>query len=179
MPPVDRNYANQFGDFVLDVEIPPTWEDDSWGNDACPSWRVSTPAGDLKVWVDYADPQLREMGPETPRFGVDRFVDGETDDLAELLVTDDWNDVLEHVLATYFARVLRSWLTPHDMDLIRQRNEDYTRRDDANSCATHEFCDANEAMEQACDAVLGHRLLDRDVLWDRAWTLAKNAGFKL
>jgi len=52
--------------------------DQSWHNDVCPSFstvrgdKVISAAGDFEnvpvLWVDYADPAFREMGPETSHF---------------------------------------------------------------------------------------------------------------
>lgn len=51
----------------------------------------------------------------------------------------------------------------------------------AGCCASHDFCDANMVMADAFEEVLGHALDAGDethaALVNRAWDLAKNAGF--
>ena len=93
--------AIEFPDFEASTlpEIPASWEDVSWRNDACPSFQAFAREGEtevrLTVFVDYLDPAERELG------GCDRFFvllnqDGDTHDL---LNTDDWAAVLACVEA--------------------------------------------------------------------------------
>lgn len=82
-------YQTEFPDFpAADLPaIPAHWQDQSWHNDACPSWQG--PKG-LRVYVDFADPALREGGEHSPhRFTV---VDDEGDWVG--LHTDDWAAVV-------------------------------------------------------------------------------------
>lgn len=78
-------YAVEFPDFpATDLPaIPATWTDESWRNDACPSWRT---AFGYRVFVDYADPAARENGGA--RFTVLDSEDG------HVLDSDEWRDVL-------------------------------------------------------------------------------------
>lgn len=59
-----RNHSNQFRGWTAGFAIPVNWRDESWGNDVCPSFVVSG----LKVWVDFEDPEDRELGSDVPRF---------------------------------------------------------------------------------------------------------------
>jgi hypothetical protein len=87
-----RTFRTEFPDFdpATLPEIPATWADRSWRNDACPSFQ--TPNG-LAVFVDYADPAWREM-PGLPRFSVQP---AEADHNEELFPSDDWAAVLAFV----------------------------------------------------------------------------------
>lgn len=77
--------------------IPEGWEDTSWRNDACPSF--ATPAG-VRVWVDYADPAMRDT-PSMARFGAyydpeDALTDADTHHIYE---GEDWDALLAAVEA--------------------------------------------------------------------------------
>src|SRR5262245_13024875 len=84
------------------------------------------------------------------------------------------------LLAKAFTRVLTGWLTPAEMDTVRQRNRtaDYAN----GACASHDFCDANMAMAEAFTRIIGHEIdidsqgdVDR---WNTAWCLAKAREFR-
>ena len=75
-------------------------------------------------------------------------------------------------LANTFAIVLREWLTDDEMTAIVAEN---ARRNDG-SCATHDHCDSNEAMIEACDRI-GYDWGDPDDIINSAWSLAKGRGF--
>lgn len=76
--------------------IPLGWEDTSWHNDACPSFQ--TPNG-VRVYVDYADPAQRELGPTASRFGaIYDPEDGQSStDTVYPYEGDDWDALLEAV----------------------------------------------------------------------------------
>lgn len=84
-------------------------------------------------------------------------------------------------LASEFSRVLRSWLTPAEMAEVNKRNA----ADGSDNCASHDFCDANQALLDACDALNFNVWDERDEhfsdvaqdLFDKAWTIAKANGF--
>ena len=76
-----------FKGYWEDLTIPGDWENSSWGNDACPSWRHNG----YIIFVDHPDPKEREF-QEWKRFNVkledeygygDGF-DFETDDFEEV-----------------------------------------------------------------------------------------------
>lgn len=83
------SYKTEFPDFDASTmpAIPSTWVDISWGNDACPSFH--TPEG-LRVWIDYADSEMREFAGF--RFIV--TVESETAESYDLIQTDDWSEVI-------------------------------------------------------------------------------------
>ncbi|WP_262267079.1 hypothetical protein [Microvirga yunnanensis] len=66
-------------------ELPPSFEDYSWHNDACP--RFHDIMRDLVLWVDHPNPQDREL-PENLRFGVCRELDDGT--MEDLYAADEW-----------------------------------------------------------------------------------------
>lgn len=81
-----------------------------------------------------------------------------------------------HAIAVAFAREVRAELLPLELRLVTDRNR--VRR--GNTCATHDFCDANELMERAfaaCNVVT--TMAEGAALWDAAWDLARRAEFAL
>lgn len=82
-------------------------------------------------------------------------------------------------LACEFAKVIREWLTLDQMEEVIALNG--TSRYDK-ACATHNFCDANVAMEEAM-ITCGHRM-DEDpdtggwgAIWNAGWDIAKRMNF--
>ena len=86
-------------------------------------------------------------------------------------------------LASEFCAVLRSWLTPEQMEEVVRRNKVETH---PGICHSHDFCDANEVMLQAARNLgllsqiedIDERYLVEDI-WDEAWNRAKAEGFGL
>ncbi len=164
----------------------------SWHNDNCPSF--CTPRGDSVIdrtgdgadvpilWVDYADPLQRELGPESFRFGVafkGNFfpTNEESEALAKL-------DALERLpdpaaLALEFAKVLRKWLTVDEMLAAVALNR--TARYGKGICASHDFCDANMAMLEAWETLSAIEMDANNeaqaVVWSAAWDIAKASDF--
>lgn len=87
-------YQTEFPDFATaDMPtIPANWTDQSWHNDACPSFN----AGNGKVvFIDFADPALKEW-EDVKRFTV--HTDPETTNGNDVLFeTDDWSELLAFV----------------------------------------------------------------------------------
>ncbi len=92
-----QSYKTEFPDYVLDLAIPPAWEDSSWKNDACPSWIHKH----LQVYVDYTNPADREC-EFSSRF-LKRFAvmpldeEDQATHHSSLLDTDEWDEVLRFV----------------------------------------------------------------------------------
>ncbi len=82
------SYKKEFDDFEMNLEIPKHWEDTSWHNDSCPSFRNKNKG----VFIDYKDPAIREYNAK--RFGVFQ-VNKEGLHLKDLLITDDFDAVKE------------------------------------------------------------------------------------
>lgn len=75
-------------------------------------------------------------------------------------------------LARSFADILGDWLTPEQFAEMREKNRANIC---ANICASHDYCDANEAMLDAFE-YLAHReadLIDDADLINEAWNIAK------
>lgn len=81
-------------------------------------------------------------------------------------------------LAHEFSRILRDWLTEEEIEQVIERNAEV---DDPAVCASHDFCDANMAMYEAFENIMGHPIdpqkkADASV-WDKAWNMAKASDF--
>jgi hypothetical protein len=78
------------------------------------------------------------------------------------------------LLARQFADVLQEWLTPAEFEEMQRRNK---MRMHENACASHDFCDANMAMEDAFRRTFGREPNlqdDTDIdVWNNAWDAAK------
>lgn len=84
--------------------------------------------------------------------------------------------VLAFVIADRFAAILKKWLTAAEFAEMKRRNE----QDAAyvsGACASHDYCDANVALDEAFIAVVGRPMefdSDADVdLWNMAWEDAR------
>ena len=81
-------------------------------------------------------------------------------------------------LSDEFSRVIRDWLEPWELSEVRKRNRVFARQG-LSFCATQEFCDANQAMIDAFEFVLGRSGTDDDdsELWTEAWNLSQYREF--
>jgi hypothetical protein len=79
-------------------------------------------------------------------------------------------------LAMDFSLVIKKWLSTQDIKTVIERNatEGYK-----NCCATHDFCDANQAMIDAYQIAFGKELdLQENIaLVNKAWDIAKAEKF--
>jgi hypothetical protein len=171
-----QDYKIEFPCFTDMPSMPLGFEDNSWHNDAMPSF-VSEAQG-LIIWVDYLNPADREFS-EANRFIVARYLDENfTDDV--LLATNDWQAVLAFVnawrIAQAFAETLKKDLEPRQFAEMKKRNLTYGE----GICASHDFCDANMMMAAAFKEVTGREAdvaTDADTaLWNQAWDLARKQG---
>ena len=77
-------------------DLPPGWEDTSWHNDTCPSYRK----GRTMVFIDYPDPADRELdtGHRFSAYALDEegcmYFTGDGSGEDDLLHTDSWDEVL-------------------------------------------------------------------------------------
>ena len=82
-------------------------------------------------------------------------------------------------LAVEFSRILNNWLTKQDIESINEAN-----KKDPNFCASHDYCDPNEAMLEAYENISGSTpvgflataLLS---LFREAWAIAKLSQFSI
>lgn len=81
-------------------------------------------------------------------------------------------------LANAFSRNIRATLSPSQLRLTIKRN----RFNKDSSCATHDFCDANEMMAQAFNQIVGREISVQDgqdmCCVNTAWDIAKTNEFK-
>lgn len=95
-------YTTEFPDFpAADMpRVPAYWRDTSWHNDTCPSFEF----GRFRIFIDYADPAMREFPGDADRFSVhdNDPVSGLGED-RNAVSYSDWADVLKHVGAPDFA----------------------------------------------------------------------------
>jgi hypothetical protein len=97
--------GTEFPDYPLDSlpEIPGWLKGSHWHNEQCPSWRYEHDGRFLQLFVDYPKPETREH-PESKRFTVNvGRQDGGELTLDDVLHTDDWNDVMRHLLIGRWA----------------------------------------------------------------------------
>ena len=76
-------------------------------------------------------------------------------------------------LADRFSIVLRAWLTKAELAEAVRRN---ATPEYGKCCATHDFCDANEAMALAMEGS-GLDWMEDGGRIDTAWTMARNNKF--
>ena len=67
-------------------------------------------------------------------------------------------------VASAFVTILRGWLTPEEWAEMVRRNLTYRVNGDP-YCASHEFCDPNQAMIDACDSLGADWRTDADAAW--------------
>lgn len=83
-------------------------------------------------------------------------------------------------LAAAFTQHLHAWLTDTELRIVRARNRAQT---DPRICHSHDFCDANMAMDGAWVALFGESVDADDEeqaeRWSAAWDLAKRWEFRL
>lgn len=125
--------------------LPSSWTDMSWRNESAPSFGPCTgPMGEaVQIWIDYADPSLRENA-DGERFTLcRRDASGE---LETIYAGNDYDVAMEHaareVLACAFAKNLALVLTAGEWRDMRLRN----RTTIGPVCASHDFLDANMVM---------------------------------
>ena len=83
-------------------------------------------------------------------------------------------------LAAAFTNVVWEWTTPTELAEIKRRN---ATPEYAGCCATHDFFDANMAMEQAFRQTFGRspvpaegEMAEADIAaWNAAWDIARKS----
>lgn len=92
------------------------------------------------------------------------------------------------IVARAFCEILLKWIGRDKLALVIARNQtpDYD-----GACASHDFCDANEAMDAAFKMVAGYCTGDTggegigcmseavQAVWTEAWELAQKSNFNL
>jgi hypothetical protein len=75
------NYKVEFPHYDDELTLPSGWVDTSWHNDACPSFEKNINGTTYRVWCDFKDPSLSEVGGL--RFAVCAY-DAKEDELTPL-----------------------------------------------------------------------------------------------
>lgn len=87
----------------------------------------------------------------------------------------------ERELAFRFSRVLSEWLSHKDMEVVRRKNRVAHAKRDYSVCHSHDFCDANMAMDEAWRSLFvrapGVQEPADASLWEAAWHIAATYGF--
>lgn len=81
-------------------------------------------------------------------------------------------------VANTFIAVLCAWLTSEEMQLIKEKQKNST---DPAVCYTHDYCDANLAMDQALNLHGIEVNIQSDAhvnLMNNSWSLAKKHNFE-
>lgn len=88
--------------------------------------------------------------------------------------------ITPYQLAVQFSNILKEWLTIAKLTEVNERNKQY-KTNNADCCATHEFCDPNQAMIDAFTQLTGREIdvqSDSDLsLTNKAWAMAKESNF--
>ncbi len=83
-------------------------------------------------------------------------------------------------LGIEFSRVLKEWLTADEMREVIRANNNSSDGPFSPWCASHDYCDANEAMLEAFENYFGREPElngDDGYTIDEAWFIAKAADF--
>lgn len=186
-----RTVRTEFPDYDGELPSIPGYEDTSWHNDVCPS--IGRDYGDgvrVRVWCDYVDPEKREC-PDSKRFAIVAYSPTDEDGTV-MLDTDSLSLVIERIgqyeasmsippleLATEFCRQLSKNLDDGTLKVINRRNTEYEDAGDHSTCATHDFCDANQVMLDAIEAICGvaDYHFAQNAMINAAWDIARRARF--
>jgi|Laugrespbdmm15dd_1035085.scaffolds.fasta_scaffold82834_2 hypothetical protein len=86
------NYKTEFPQFDDSISLPEGWEDESWHNNACPSFSKPLKNNQrLVLWYDYKSPELRDS-PSLKRFGL--YVEENDECIENLCMSDNLEEVL-------------------------------------------------------------------------------------
>ncbi len=86
------------------------------------------------------------------------------------------HELLVAKVATEFVSVLKRWLSTKDFAAMKAINaEDPSGL----CCASHDYCDANMAMDEAINTANNGNMIsddDANTLWNDAWAKARKDG---
>lgn len=81
-------------------------------------------------------------------------------------------------VAARFCAILQSWLSPQQLEEINTEN-----RLNPGFCATHDYCDPNQAMIDAWEIESGREWSSEDAecyeITEAAWPMARRSGFSM
>jgi hypothetical protein len=151
---------------------------------ALPEWQLSYDADEDLFFqiVNEGDPRYEERHEFRPHMIT--LADGSTRkvyNIGDGWVWDEYKRPTPEALAAEFSRVMRDYLSVAELQTAVALNAAETN---PGICHTHDFCDANMAMDAAWCHLTGEDGIDADRevdarLWNDAWALAKAAGFTL
>lgn len=80
-------------------------------------------------------------------------------------------------LSKEFGKVIQSWLDKEEIKAVNEKNALYKATGDEGICATHNYCDANMAMDEAFENAFGYSPFENGIddsveLWNGAWSMA-------
>lgn len=83
-------------------------------------------------------------------------------------------------LSTKFSAIIREWLTAEEIAEVNEKNEKAAW---AGCCATHDYCDTNQAMLDAHKTVFNTPDIDLGDnatidMMNKAWDISKKAKFQ-
>lgn len=186
-----RTVKTEFPDYDGELPYIAGYEDTSWHNDACPSIEKDYGNGvRVRIWCDYVDPERREF-THYNRFAIVVFSPTDEDG-TDMMSTNDFHSVIERVaqfeasmnippleLAKAFCRQLHKQLDDGTMKIINRRNEEFEACGNHSTCATHDFCDANQVMLDAIESICGfadYHFAQNEMI-NAAWDIARKAKF--
>lgn len=82
---------------LADLDVPNKWEDVSYNNDACPSYRYNG----FQIWIAEKDKKLREIGEDSDRFYITHY--NYYGDMYTNRSFNDFNQVINYVSNNYGA----------------------------------------------------------------------------
>ena len=84
-------YMEEFPHYDDQLNLPDGWVDSSWHNDVCPSFEKTIGDTTLRLWCDFKDPDLREVGGL--RFILSKY-NPETDELEDVGQSESLYEIL-------------------------------------------------------------------------------------
>jgi hypothetical protein len=90
------NYKIEFPHYDDELSLPTGWTDTSWHNDACPSFEKEVKGTVYRLWCDYKDSNMSEVGGL--RFAVCKYLEKED----EYLPMGEFNTMTEAITFIHF-----------------------------------------------------------------------------
>lgn len=159
--------------------LPQHWQHMADEGAACPRFEI--PMTPYEVMADYADEAQREV-PGWQQYALIRADDRGSE---TLFSENDFGEILAAAIGNVFADLLMDRLGAEQFAEMQARNDE----EDGDSCASHDYCDANMVMSEAFVKVTGRECrlpcdvgpngptqaeVDADMaLWNSAWDYAK------
>jgi hypothetical protein len=90
------NYKIEFPHYDDELTLPDGWLDTSWHNDVCPSFENKIDGVVYRIWCDFKDPSLSEVGGL--RFAVNRRTIEQDDELIPLGEFNTLQEALDSII---------------------------------------------------------------------------------